>query len=93
MRCCSGNKVFVGTLERSHITSLLILGDQLPVGMATGTWLKPEARPESQCPEAERAHKECSSGRKKFTSGHGDPRPLPPRRDRVDLKTQQITEK
>lgn len=53
MRCCSGNKVFVGTLEYSHITSLLILGDQLPVGMATGTWLKPDARPESQCLEVE----------------------------------------
>lgn len=86
MRCCSGNKVFVGTLEHSHITSLLILGDQLLVGMATGTWLKPEARPESQCPEGEHTHKECSSGRKKFTSGHGDPRPLPPRWERVDLK-------
>lgn len=49
MRCCSGNKVFVGTLKHSHITSLLILGDQSLVGMATGTWLKPEARPESQC--------------------------------------------
>ena len=56
MRCCSGNKVFVGTLEHSHITSLLILGDQLPVGMATGTWLKPEARPESQCPARAQTH-------------------------------------
>lgn len=90
MRCCSGNKVFVGTLEHSHITSLLILGDQLPVGMATGTWLKPEARPESQCLERERTHKECSSGRKKFTSGHGDLRPLPPRWDGVDLKPSKL---
>lgn len=90
MRCCGGNKVFVGTLEHSHITSLLILGDQLPVGMATGTWLKPGARPESQCPEGEHTHKECPSGRKKFTSGHGDPRPLPPRGDRVDLKPNKL---
>lgn len=51
MRCCGSNKVFVGTLVHSHITSLLILEDQLPVGMATGTWLKPGTRPESQCPE------------------------------------------
>lgn len=59
MRYCGGNKVFVGTLEHSHITSLLILGEQLPVGMATGTWLKPGARPESQCPEGEHTHKGC----------------------------------
>lgn len=56
MRCCGSNKVFVGTLEHSHITSLLILGDRLVVGMATGTWLKPGARPESQCPEREHTH-------------------------------------
>lgn len=72
MRRCGSNKVFVGTLVRSHITSLLIQEDQLPVGMATGTWLKPGTRPESQCPEGERADKECPSGRKKFTSGHGE---------------------
>lgn len=51
MRCCSGNKVFVRTLKHGHITSLLIMGDQLPVGMATGTLLRPGARPESQCRE------------------------------------------
>lgn len=76
MRCCGGNKVFVGTLEQSHITSLLILEDQLPVGMATGTWLKPGTRPESQCPEEEHTDKECPSGREKFTSGHGQSAPL-----------------
>lgn len=76
MRCCGSNKVFVGTLVHSHITSLLILEDQLPVGMATGTWLKPGTRPESQCPEGERADKECPSGRKKFPSGHGECAPL-----------------
>lgn len=92
MRCCSGNKVFVGTLEHSHITSLLILGDQLPVGMATGTWLKPEARPESKCPEREHTHKECSSGRKKFRSAHGDPRPQPRRWNRVDPKPSNFKE-
>lgn len=76
MRCRGSNKVFVGTLVHSHITSLLILEDQLPVGMATGTWLKPGTRPESQCPEGEHTDKECPSGRKKFTSGHGEPAPL-----------------
>ena len=92
MRFCSGNKVFVGTLEHGHITSLLILGDQSPVGIATGTWLRPEARPESQCPEREHRHKECSSGRKKFRSGHGDPRPQPLRWDRFDLKPNKLRE-
>lgn len=92
MRCCSGNKVFVGTLEHSHITSLLILGDQLPVGMATGTWLKPEARPESKCPAREHTHKECSSGRKKFRGGHSDPRPQPGRWERADLKPSKLKE-
>lgn len=77
MRCCGRNKVFVGTLEHSHITSLLILEDQLPVGMATGTWLKPGTRPESQCPEEELTDKECPSGREKFRrSGQGQPAPL-----------------
>lgn len=92
MRCCSGNKVFVGTLEHSHITSLLILGDQLPVGMATGTWLKPEARPESKCPERVHTHKECSSGRKKFRGGHSDPGPQLRRWDRADLKPGKLKE-
>lgn len=85
MRCCSGNKVFVGTLKHSHITSLLILGDQALVGMATGTWLKPEARPESQCRKGNTqkhtcAHtQQCSGEMKKFRSSLGDHRLEPPK--------------
>lgn len=81
MRCCGGNKVFVGTLKHSHITSLLILGDRVASRHGNRDLAEARGKTRISMPWREKHTHTYTHIRmenvleqeKKFTSGHNDP--------------------